>query len=221
MIIKDFEIKDLDLKYKVGISQIKFDYQELLTLLEITKDDKILNQIITKIESIQEKYEDTVIQLISDTYLLNQEHIYSACYFLLRAFKKEVNISSSKNLELLLYLGTQRQIKSALDLFGINIELLKAGIITICIINNSNNIMNILGDILKLFNGKEVETMNINQQSELKLKKIKNLFKINDEQLKVVSTLYKHRNLTTSFLALHELICEKMALLSLEKNKGR
>ena len=219
MIIKNFNIEEFALDYSIGISQIEINYPSLVKVTNGSNQKDLLDQIINDIDQIQEKYESTVIQILNDKNILNQEHIFAASYYMMRAFHKKINISNKRNIELLLYLATERQIKNAIEKFGITLEHLNEGILTFTFITHSNDINKILQEVMDYFNGKEVH-LNINEKNLKKLNRIRRLFNINDNQLEVTSAFYKNDEddeLNRSFLAVHDLICENMAKLSLEK----
>ena len=162
MIIEEFNIDVLKLNYFVGLTCIEFDGLKYE-----------LNQFLTLIEEIQERNKDFVILFFEDQYVVNKEHIYSAIYFAQRAFSQEINISNKKNIEILLYLATKRQIKHGIENFGVKRESLQEGRINICFISPENNIEEIFREILKIFNAKEIE-FEIKQKSIEKYKIIKN-----------------------------------------------
>ncbi|MFX1590439.1 MAG: KEOPS complex subunit Cgi121, partial [Promethearchaeota archaeon] len=114
MIIKKYEIKERDLTYYVGISQLKID-PKLFTLTQFFKFIE------------EKKTNDFVIQIFNNKHVLNSEHVFNACYFLQKAFLNKNNISNQKNIEFLLYLATNRQIKIAIQDFGINEEKFNTG----------------------------------------------------------------------------------------------
>ncbi|TFG24524.1 MAG: hypothetical protein EU529_03920 [Promethearchaeota archaeon] len=212
MIVKNFYISDLDLKYLVGINQIR--------IFDIT-----LDFILNLTEKIQNEHKNSILQFFSDKYILNQDHIFTACYYTQKAFADKTNISKRKNIELLLYLATKRQIKNALEAFGINLKLDK--IISYVIISNENNLNKINEGVLESLGANEVE-LTINDQNLKKLNQIKSYFEISDNQINSVLNSYGVKefnnelidsNLNNLFLAVYDLICEKMAFLSLEKIK--
>lgn len=213
MIVKNFYISDLNLKYLVGINQIR--------IFDIT-----LDFILNLTEKIQNDLKNSVLQFFSDKYILNQDHIFTACYYTQKAFTDKTNISKRKNIELLLYLATKRQIKNALEAFGINLKSDK--IISYVIISNENNLNKINEEILQSLGANEIE-LTINDQSVKKFNQIKSYFEISDNQINSVLNSYgieefntdlMANNLNNLFLALYDLICEKMALLYVEKAKS-
>lgn len=213
MIVKKFYISDLNLKYLVGINQIRIF-------------DSTLDFILNLTEKIQNEHKNSVLQFFSDKYILNQDHIFTACYYTQKAFTDNTNISKRKNIELLLYLATKRQIKNALEAFGINLKSDK--IISYVIISNENNLNKINEEIIQSLGANEIE-LTINDQSVKKFNQIKSYFEISDNQINSVLNAYGVKefnndlianNLNNLFLAIYDLICEKMAFLSLEKIKA-
>ncbi len=213
MIVKNFYISDLNLKYLVGINQIG--------IFDIT-----LDSILNLTEKIQNNHKNSTIQFFSDKYILNQDHIFTACYYTQKAFTDKTNISKRKNIELLLYLATNRQIKNALEAFGINLKSDK--IISYVIISNENNLNKINEEVLESLGANEIE-LTINHQNLKKFNQIKSYFEISDNQINSVLNSYGveefntdliANNLNNLFLAIYDLICEKMAFLSLEKIKA-
>ena len=213
MIVKNFYISDLDLKYLVGINQIR--------IFDIT-----LDFILNLMEKIQKNHRNSTLQFFSDKYILNQDHIFTACYYTQKAFSDKTNISKTKNIELFLYLTTKRQIKNAIEAFGINLKSDKKT--SYVIISNENNLNRINEEVLDSLGANEVE-LTINDQSVKKFNQIKSYFEISDNQINSVLNSYGAKefkndpianNLNNLFLAVYDLICEKMAFLSLEKIKA-
>ena len=213
MIVKNFDLSDLNLKYIVGINQIR--------IFDIT-----LDFILNLMEKIQKNHRNSTLQFFSDKYILNQDHIFTACYYTQKAFSDKTNISKTKNIELFLYLTTKRQIKNAIEAFGINLKSDKK--ITYVIISNEKNLNNINEEVLQSLGPNEIE-LTINDQSVKKFNQIKSYFEISDNQINSVLNSYGAKefkndpianNLNNLFLAVYDLICEKMAFLSLEKIKA-
>lgn len=229
MIEKEFNIDDLNLKYFVGINQINIDLKKILEKIELKgKTDAIkIKIVIDLIERIQSEYEGSMVQFFSDKYVLNRDHIYIACYNFLKAFNNKENISNRQNIEFLLYLSTKRQIKKAIEAFGIKNADLESGKLNYCIVSRKSNMSEINGAILQNLEAHEVE-FTIDLQDVNKINQIKTYFKISNNQIKSVFNSYGIKihddaptteNLDSIVLALSDLICEKMALLSLEKIK--
>ncbi|MFX1326246.1 MAG: KEOPS complex subunit Cgi121, partial [Promethearchaeota archaeon] len=117
MKVRKFRFSGVELKYYVGISQIKFDGNYFLQTKK--NEEHALNYLFNMIEELQSKYKDMTIQFVKDDYILNENHIYVACYYMEKAFLHNTAISQKKNIELLLYLSTYRQINKSINAFGV------------------------------------------------------------------------------------------------------
>ncbi len=203
--------------YYIGINQIEIDPKEVQ-----------INKLIDLIEIIQSHYEDTLLQFFSDRYILNPEHILNACYFVQKAFSTKNNISNKKNLELLLYLAAKRQIKLSLEGFGVNKDNLRNKRISFCIISLEDNIQRVNIEINNYLHSQNI-SLNLGNLSIDKFKIVKKYFEFSDNQILTILKAYRYKNdaldissvnLESLYKALNDLICEKMALLSLEKRKS-
>ena len=118
MIYEEFLIEEIDLKYFIGINQIKLKSTnlELETFIDLIKES-------------QSNFKNSYLQFFNNKYVLNTQHIYHACYYTQKAFFYNTNISNKKELEVLLYLSAERQIKYAIKDFGIDIGQIKEGVI--------------------------------------------------------------------------------------------
>lgn len=225
MIVKQFNINDLDLNYFVGINQISIDLKKFQDLNNLKNKTEALDFIFNLIENIQKNYKGSTLQFFSNKYVLNQDHIFTACYYIQRAFLNDVNISKRKNIELFLYLVAKRQIKYGIEAFGIKATDLSSGKMSYCIISSENNLEKINEEILHNLKAKEIK-IDLNDKSVERYNTIKNFFGISDDQINIVLKSYGIKNISNNqiidnldylFLAIHDLICEKMSLLSLEK----
>ncbi|MFX0002408.1 MAG: KEOPS complex subunit Cgi121 [Promethearchaeota archaeon] len=220
MIVKEFNIPDLNLHYFVGINQIEINLEKFIN--NNIDEEKKINQFFNEIKAIQDKYKNTVVQFIKDKYLLNEDHVFTACYYVEKAFLQNKNISNKKSIELLLYLAASRQIDKSIAGFGIDYSDLKKGKLIYCIIAQKNSLNSINVNLTRFLQARE-EEININRQSDIKINAIKNFFEISDNQVSSVlqsyGTIAYNLDINSSSLisALYELICEKMALLYAEK----
>jgi len=203
--------------YHIGINQIEIDPKEIQ-----------LKELVELIEVIQSQHEDTVLQFFNDKYILNPEHVLHACYFVQKAFSTKSNISNKKNLELLLYLATKRQIKLSLEFFGVNSYNLHNKRISFCIISLKDNIQQVNIEINSYLHSKDIG-LNLGEKSIDKFKIVKSYFEFSDNQVLTVLKAYGYKNdildinslnLESLYEVLTDLICEKMALLSLEKRRS-
>jgi tRNA threonylcarbamoyladenosine modification (KEOPS) complex Cgi121 subunit len=221
VIVREFKIEDLNLNFFVGINQIKINQDRFINFKENDEKEKLLNQFFNIIEKVQNKYEHSVLQFIKDKYILNQNHIFTACYYLEKAFLYNVNISKTKNIELLLYLAANRQINKSMEGFGIDYSDLCESKLTYCIISPKNNINNIGVEISNVLYANE-EKVTLNNQSNNKINLIKNYFNFSNDQINCVQKSYginpnNSESLNSLALVIEDLICEKMALLYIEK----
>jgi tRNA threonylcarbamoyladenosine modification (KEOPS) complex Cgi121 subunit len=211
MIIKKFEIKEREITYYVGINQLKINPQ----LFTLTQFFKIIEE---------KKNNDLVIQIFNNKHVLNSEHVFNACYFLQIAFLNNINISNKKNIELLLYLATKRQIKIAIQDFGINEGEFNTGLINLCSISSKDNLDLINREIEKLLNANKLK-LTLDNYSFKKYEMVKRYFNISDNQINSVLNSYgtkvnakiRDKDIPVLYIALNDLICERMALLSLER----
>ncbi|MBY9017591.1 MAG: hypothetical protein KGD66_02055 [Candidatus Lokiarchaeota archaeon] len=216
MIIKSILINEIDLKYSIGISKIQLGLNSLS-----------LEDLFKLIEGIQKDKKGSMIQFFNDELILNSEHVFNACYFTIKAFINGINISNKKNLEFILYLATKRQIKQSLNHFGLKSMRLSNKKLTYCIISSSTELSLIDEIILQKLNAKRL-TLDLNKNNYDKFKRVKDYFQISDNQISVVLKTYglnllskapTKEDLINLYKVLNDLICEKMALLSLEKIK--
>ncbi|MBY9011382.1 MAG: hypothetical protein KGD70_03300 [Candidatus Lokiarchaeota archaeon] len=205
------------LNYYVGINQIEIDPKEVQ-----------INKLVELIEIVHTNHKDVVLQFFNDRYILNPEHILHACYFVQKAFYTKINISNKKNLELLLYLAAKRQIKLSLEGFGVKDYNLQNKKISFCIISLEDKIKRVNTEINRYLHSKDV-SLDLGNFSLEKYIRVKEYFEFSNNQILTVLCSYGHKyglldinasNLERFYEALNDLICEKMALLSLEKKRS-
>ncbi|KKL44832.1 hypothetical protein LCGC14_2361720, partial [marine sediment metagenome] len=137
-------------------------------------------------------------------------------------FYYNLNISNKKKIELLLYLSTNRQISRSIYAFGINPSDISSGNLLYCIISPINNLNKINNELLKVLKADETE-LSINIQSNEKFNLIREYFEISEQQIACILNSYGidknslDSNLRSKISALYDLICERMALLNIEK----
>jgi len=225
MIVRDFYIEAMELRYFAGINQIEFDLNKFLKANSIDDEEEALNYVFNIIDDLQNKNKGSTIQIICDKYVLNQDHIFVACYYMQKAFFHKTHISNKKNIELMLYLSTSRQISKGIESFGIDYNDLKERNIVICIVSPIDNIERINKDILQILGANEIE-LTINSLTIEKINTIIDKYEISNSQIKSVLNSYGNNksnitdfknNLESLYLAIFDLICEKMALLNIEK----
>ncbi|NVM44112.1 MAG: hypothetical protein HWN79_04255 [Candidatus Lokiarchaeota archaeon] len=201
--------------YYVGINQIEIDPKKVQ-----------INELVELNEIVHSHHKDTFLQFFNDKYVLNPEHILYACYFVQKAFYASNNISKKKNLEFLLYLAANRQIKLSLEGFGVKDYNLTNKKINFCIISSEDNLKQVNREINEYLDSKDI-SLDLGYLSFDKFERIKNYFEFSDNQIITVLHSYGYKNdkkeiksfkLERLYEALNDLICEKMALLSLEKS---
>ena len=204
------------------------NYYIFINSIRLISSHFTLEEFLKLTDQIQNNNPGSIIQFFNDKFVLNQEHIFNACYFMIKAFNLNRNISLNQNLELLLYLACSRQIKYGLKFFGLNDEIINKGELNYCIISNSGKIDNITKSICSLLDSVPIDS-SILRKSLNKFKNVKDFFEISESQLTVILNSYDlntdlseitNENLEILYTALSELICEKMALISLEKVKS-
>ncbi|MFX1328586.1 MAG: KEOPS complex subunit Cgi121 [Promethearchaeota archaeon] len=224
MIVKEFYIEDLSLNYFVGITQVKIDLEKFLHYYDIDNEEKALIKFFNIIDEIQDRNENLMVQFVKDKYILNQDHIFIASYYFQKAFKQKINISNKRNIEFLLYLAINRQIIKSIQAFGIEFSDLKNSLLTLCIISPFDAINSVWNDLSSVIFAQE-QKLTIDHQSLTKYNMIKEFYEISETQINSVLRSYeidKNKlvfNISLKFSALYDLICEKMALLSVEKTR--
>jgi len=105
MIVKEFESKEFPHPYLGMLFYPYFNvkFAELLTSFKNISEDK-----------------DVKIQAFDLTKVVSYNHIVIAAYHANKAFINKTNLSKSIDIEFLLYLSCQRQIKLAFETFGIS-----------------------------------------------------------------------------------------------------
>jgi tRNA threonylcarbamoyladenosine modification (KEOPS) complex Cgi121 subunit len=212
MIQEDFDIELYNMQYSVILNSLKF------------KDHPSMEEIFDGMNHLQEKFRDAIIQFFNSDLIINLQHIIYAIYFSQRAFSQEINISNKISIEFLLYLAANRQIKIAIDSFGIRAENLNQGPIYICIVSEKTRSMQIYEELCNLFDVEEINLQFPDFTTE-KILRIKNFYTISEDQISsilstsnsdYISNFKDIENVEIIQGALLGIVCEKMALLSLE-----
>jgi len=213
MIVQEFSFPKDQLHYFIGLGSLitaNLEFEGIFDLIEL----------------IQNKFENTTLQFFNRELILNYNHIFYAAYHTLKTFHLKRNISDKLGIEFLLYLAANRQIKKAIEYFGLTKRQINQGTIDFCIISMNSNLQIILSEMLKKITAKEKE-LDLDGQSYTKYENIKKYFSIDKNQIETVLKSYrltaddkisKKNSIENLYLALEDLICEKMVLLSLEKS---
>jgi tRNA threonylcarbamoyladenosine modification (KEOPS) complex Cgi121 subunit len=224
LIIREFIINGNKSVYYIGINQIEFDPNLLLQRNDIDNEEDLLDNFLKIVSEVQFQFKDSIVQFIKNKYILNQDHVFIACYHLQKAFDNNVNISNKKNIELLLYLSANRQISKGIEAFGITSTDILEGNLVYCLISPISNLNIINNKLLAALNAK-ITNITINNQSIEKFNLIKKFYEFSEDQLTCIMNSYdtnenlRDYNLVSKVSALYDLICEQMVLLSLDNVK--
>jgi tRNA threonylcarbamoyladenosine modification (KEOPS) complex Cgi121 subunit len=202
-----------------------FEYYIGIYAIKLKLNNKSLEDILGSAHKIQMNFPGSVIQFFNDEFVLNQKHLINACYYSIKSFSSNRNIASSINIELLLYLACNRQIKFSLKFFGLSEEILEKEVLHYCVIDKLDKISEINTKLIA-----ELDSIpqkpKILEQSLEKFNKVKKFFNFTDKKLEVIFRSYNIKpehtelnleNLDIFYECLNDLISEKMTLLSLEK----
>ncbi len=220
MIVKEFKIEEINLNYFVGINQVEFDSDYIFQTQGVIDEKETLDLFFKTISELQSRYTNSIVQFFKEIYILNQDHIFLACYYLQKAFFNHKNISNKKEIELLLYLSTNRQISKSIQALGIEYSDIRKGNLLYCIISSTNNLHKLNNELLKVLKAKEKE-LTINNVSYEKINLIQEFYEISEEQITCILNSYGKdskcgtSHLNSKFSALFDLICERMVLLSI------
>lgn len=212
MIEKEFHLEGENMSYSVILNTLKLNERYSIDV------------IFDIINNLQDKYEDSIIQFFNDEYIINQKHIFYAVYFSQKAFQQNINISNKLSIEFLLYLAANRQIKIAIESFGISNYDIENGSLNVCIASHKKQVMQIYKELLQLLNVEEI-IPKFKEISTEKIQKIKQFYEISKNQISTILSSLDSRNITEigeveklNIIAdvCLDLIREKMTLLSLE-----
>ena len=206
MSISKFSYNNGIIRFSVLINQIEL------------KSTRTLQQNLEIITKLQNDFPNIVIQFFNEKNVLNTDHIFNACYFVEKAFFQKRNISNKKHIELLLYISTKRQIKQAIEDFGLTHDNINNNRLSYCIISSDDNFDEHKYEINNRMDAVDIE-ININDKSLGKSGFVRDYFKINDNKVNSVLRSYINEKDEEHYKikALNDIICEKMALLNLEK----
>jgi hypothetical protein len=120
-------------------------------------------------------------------------------------------------------MAANRQIKIAIDAFGIGLRDLEKGELCYCIISAADNLLTVNEAILRSLKAQQID-LKLGITSNNKIEELKSFFEIADAQINIILKSYgikkvRNASLEQVSVALNDLLCEKMTLLSLEKLK--
>jgi KEOPS complex subunit Cgi121 len=143
-------------------------------------------------------------QVFNSELIAGYEHIIYAFKITIRAWKEKRNIAKSLPMELLLSVSATRQIKEALDKIGVKNEKC----ILIAFSEDKEKLELFLNELLKY----SVEDESLIKINNKKIKKLIDLFKINEKEFLIAKKLYESEE-----IAIQSLVLEKIALFDLTR----
>ncbi|NHI91996.1 MAG: hypothetical protein EAX96_05795 [Candidatus Lokiarchaeota archaeon] len=171
---------------------------------------EILLESLLKIIDELSQNDEIRIQAFNLANIVTLDHVIIACYHANKAFINMSNLSKSIDIEFLLYLSCQRQIKIALEKLGV---MDGKGDLGICIFGkNEDEILKIKEKLEEYLKFKE--DLKFSLPNEETLKSIINLLDISIEEIK---SQVENKNISNKIKIIEKTILNKMALLSLEK----
>ncbi len=157
---------------------------------------------------IGSKYNVT-IQVCNSSYIANWEHIFFSALYAMLAFSQKRNISNQLSLEILLYLSAQRQIRVALEAFG-----LRSGSNVIIILgNNEQTLEEALNESETTLPAAKLEDM-VNISDKDKFRTVKAYFKIGEAELDAIKDSDTQQSLEEAVI---KALLNRIALVTLEK----
>ncbi|MHA1301428.1 MAG: KEOPS complex subunit Cgi121 [Candidatus Helarchaeota archaeon] len=195
MIIKEIKEDENSIRHILisGISDMRIDYKSI---------EKQIEKIC--------KVENVIIQFFNAKLIADWEHIYFSVVHALKSFKQGRNLSNNLDLEILLFASGQRQIKVAINEFGIGSET--SEVVLLIIGYSKDSIREIFLKILKILNKKEDEA--ILKIDENKYSNLLNYFKISPIE---IETIANSNNWEDKLSALIKLILNRIAFVVFEK----
>jgi tRNA threonylcarbamoyladenosine modification (KEOPS) complex Cgi121 subunit len=156
------------------------------------------------LKKIKKETNNIIIQFFDAKKVAGFQHIYFAAYNALNSFKKKSNISKNLAIESLLYASAQRQIKKAMEIFGIKPET--SEIVVLIILKNITEKEDCIELISTKIPGERDDDVLLIDKN--KLISIRKLFEISDIEFEA-----KLKKQGFEIEALIDLIIERMALL--------
>ncbi|MHA1229681.1 MAG: KEOPS complex subunit Cgi121 [Candidatus Helarchaeota archaeon] len=168
-----------------------------------------INIVIDEIKKLSMKY-DCEVQLLNANKIATWEHLFFAAINALRSFQGGYNLAKSLSMELMLHVAANRQIKVAIETFGIKIDNKEIAVVIFA--NKEENIHNITEELIRFFNGVEdLDLLNIDQN---KLEILKKIFNINDGELTNLINIGPDED---EYKTIIKIIIDRGALVNLEK----
>jgi len=193
------------------IKKISFNnFEEKLIGIAGVKSVKVRNpdDFFNKIDAFKKR--NVIIQFFNADLIAGWEHVFFSTVNAYNAFHQKRNISNKIEIEIMLYVSAQRQIKSAIDSFGVNEDTSNLAILAIA--ESEENIEKILYDLMASIGGTmDDSVLEINDHR--KFEKICKAFNISLKELKAIRRSDEWHNLKD---ALTKSIISRSALLVFE-----
>jgi KEOPS complex subunit Cgi121 len=157
------------------------------------------------LEHTRREIREACVQFFDAKLIAGQQHLYFAALNALGSFKRKANISSSLDIETLLYASAQRQIRKAVDMLGIKVNSSQVAVLIIA--ENRREIDNCLKIVSRLMSGERDD--DVLELTDEKIEGIKRLFGISDLEIEA-----KLRRKGLEREALADLMIEHVALLA-------
>jgi tRNA threonylcarbamoyladenosine modification (KEOPS) complex Cgi121 subunit len=156
------------------------------------------------IEKIRKEAGNVTLQFFNAKLVAGWEHLYFAVLNALTAFKNKLNISNSLAVEILLYASAQRQIRNAVELFGIKEETNEIAVVVLA--ENKEKVEEAIEKLSKLTQGMQDDE--VSELNDEKFGIIKEVFGISDLELEAELEREGFEK-----QALRDLVIEHIALL--------
>ena len=182
MFIKNFDTDTLKYKY-IGISAF------------IINQFRPIDEILIKIKDLTNNY-GTELQLFDAGCIATWEHLFFAAINALQSTATGHNLANNLTIELSLYVSGNRQIKIALEKFGVKPN---TKTVAVCIFGNQEkNIMKCNNELLVFFDAAEAIAM----------------LEINDEKFHILKQIFAIQDIEIDSLASNAIKEEKYAILT-------
>jgi len=160
------------------------------------------------LERVRREVGEAHVQFFDAKLIAGQQHLYFAALNALRAFEKKLNISGSLAVEALLYASAQRQIRKAVEMFGIRHDSLQVAVLVMA--ETEQGVDAGLEKVSGLVSGERDD--DVLELTNEKFEHIKTLFGISDLEIEA-----KLRGRGLEGEALVDLVIEHVALLATQR----
>jgi len=190
---KPFEVEVTGEKYYILVVGIKF------------AAPKTLKHVLNTASRVEKEHEAHVV-LVSPKVIATEIHGILATKYALKSFRYGLNVAKNLNLETLVYIAANRQIKEAIKIAGPSDEF--STIVAVIFSRNIKSLNNALGQLLKQEQG--TLDNSLLRITEDKANYIREAFSIKDEELKATLARNKEE-------ALIKCVLSRLAMLHVKK----